>query len=57
MAKWLLEADTAAELAGVSVRHFRKLAEAAKLKVIKIGRHFFWLRAEVETLRRKRKAA
>lgn len=43
-----LDFPTAAEEAGMSIRHFRRSVEDDKIPVVQIGRKFFLLRAEFE---------
>jgi hypothetical protein len=39
--KPILEIATAAKMAGFSIRHFRRIIQADRVRVIRIGRKFF----------------
>ncbi len=41
--KMFLDIPNAAELAGFSVRHFRRIIEEERIRVVQIGRKFFIL--------------
>ena len=43
-----LDIPNAAELAGFSVRHFRRIIEDERMKIIQIGRKFFILGVDFE---------
>ena len=43
-----LDIPNAAELAGFSVRHFRRIIEEEHIRVVQIGRKFFILGADFE---------
>ena len=43
-----LDIPNAAELAGFSVRHFRRIIEDDRLRIVPIGRKFFILGADFE---------
>jgi hypothetical protein len=43
-----LDIPNAAELAGFSVRHFRRIIEDERMRIIQIGRKFFILGADFE---------
>ena len=43
-----LDIPNAAELAGFSVRHFRRIIEDERIRIIQIGRKFFILGADFE---------
>ena len=43
-----LDIPNAAELAGFSVRHFRRIIEDERMKIVPIGRKFFILGADFE---------
>ena len=55
--KMFLDIPTAAELAGFSIRHFRRIIEEERIRIVQIGRKFFILGADFErwqaTKRRK----
>jgi len=46
--KTFLDIPNAAELAGFSVRHFRRIIEDERMKIIQIGRKFFILGSDLE---------
>ena len=60
--KMFLDIPSAAKLAGLSVRHFRRIADEDKIPIIQISRKFFilgrdfstWLSAK-KTMRRRRR--
>jgi excisionase family DNA binding protein len=43
-----LDIPNAAELAGFSVRHFRRIIEDERMRIVQIGRKFFILGADFE---------
>jgi hypothetical protein len=43
-----LDIPNAAQLAGFSVRHFRRIIEDQQIKIVQIGRKFFILGADFE---------
>ena len=43
-----LDIPNAAELAGFSVRHFRRIIEDERIRIVQIGRKFFILGADFE---------
>ena len=43
-----LDIPNAAELAGFSTRHFRRIIEEERIRIIQIGRKFFILGADFE---------
>src|SRR5438094_9430041 len=43
-----LDIPNAAELAGFSVRHFRRIIEEEQIRIVQIGRKFFILGADFE---------
>ena len=46
--KTFLDIPNAAELAGFSVRHFRRIIEDERIRIVQIGRKFFILGADFE---------
>jgi hypothetical protein len=46
--KTFLDIPNAAELAGFSVRHFRRIIEEEQIRIVQIGRKFFILGADFE---------
>ena len=46
--KTFLDIPNAAELAGFSVRHFRRIIEEEGIRIVQIGRKFFILGADFE---------
>ena len=46
--KMFLDIPNAAEMAGFSVRHFRRIIEEERIRVVQIGRKFFILGADFE---------
>jgi excisionase family DNA binding protein len=46
--KTFLDIPNAAELAGFSVRHFRRIIEDERMRIIQIGRKFFILGSDFE---------
>ena len=51
-----LDIPNAAELAGFSVRHFRRIIEEERIRIIQIGRKFFILGADFERWQATKKA-
>ena len=43
-----LDIPNAAEIAGFSVRHFRRIIEDERIRIVQIGRKFFILGADFE---------
>jgi excisionase family DNA binding protein len=43
-----LDIPNAAELAGFSVRHFRRIIEDERIRIVQIGRKFFILGADFD---------
>ena len=43
-----LDIPNAAEMAGFSVRHFRRIIEEEQIRIVQIGRKFFILGADFE---------
>ncbi len=43
-----LDIPNAAELAGFSVRHFRRIIEDERIRIVQIGRKFFILNSDFE---------
>jgi hypothetical protein len=46
--KIFLDIPNAAQLAGFSVRHFRRIIEDEQIRIVQIGRKFFILGADFE---------
>ena len=46
--KTFLDIPNAAELAGFSVRHFRRIIEDERMRIVQIGRKFFILGTDFE---------
>ena len=46
--RMFLDIPNAAELAGFSVRHFRRIIEEERIRIVQIGRKFFILGADFE---------
>ena len=46
--KMFLDISTAAEMAGFSLRHFRRIIEEERIPVVQIGRKFFILGRDFE---------
>ena len=46
--KMFLDIPNAAQMAGFSVRHFRRIIEEERIRIIQIGRKFFILGADFE---------
>jgi excisionase family DNA binding protein len=51
-----LDIPNAAELAGFSVRHFRRIIEEEQIRIVQIGRKFFILGADFEKWQAAKKA-
>jgi hypothetical protein len=47
--KMFLDIPTAAELAGFSIRHFRRIIEEDRIPIVQIGRKFFILGRDFTT--------
>jgi len=50
-----LDIPNAAELAGFSVRHFRRIIEEERIRIVQIGRKFFILGADFERWQQAKK--
>lgn len=46
--KTFLDIPNAAQMAGFSVRHFRRIIEEERIRIVQIGRKFFILGADFE---------
>jgi hypothetical protein len=46
--RMFLDIPNAAELAGFSVRHFRRIIEEERIQIVQIGRKFFILGSDFE---------
>jgi hypothetical protein len=58
--KMFLDIPTAAELAGFSIRHFRRIIEEDRIPIVQIGRKFFILGRDFtnwETSKKVKRAA
>lgn len=53
--KMFLAISNAAELAGLSIRHFRRIIEKEKIKIVAIGQKFFILGSDFEKWQKNRK--
>ena len=51
-----LAIPNAAELAGFSVRHFRRIIEDERIRIVQIGRKFFILGADFERWQASKRA-
>jgi hypothetical protein len=51
-----LDIPNAAGLAGFSVRHFRRIIEDERIRIVQIGRKFFILGADFERWQESKKA-
>ena len=51
-----LDIPNAAELAGFSVRHFRRIIENERIRIVQIGRKFFILVADFERWQASKKS-
>ena len=49
--KMFLDIPTAAELAGFSIRHFRRIIEEDRIPIMQIGRKFFILASDFQQWR------
>jgi len=47
--KMFMDIPTAAELAGFSIRHFRRIIEEDRIPIVQIGRKFFILGRDFST--------
>ena len=54
--KTFLDIPNAAELAGFSVRHFRRIIEEEQIRIVQIGRKFFILGADFARWQESKKA-
>jgi len=54
--RMFLDIPNAAEIAGFSVRHFRRIIEDERIRVVQIGRKFFILGADFERWQASKKA-
>jgi hypothetical protein len=54
--KMFLDIPTAAELAGFSIRHFRRIIEEDSIPIVQIGRKFFILGRDFSTWESSKKA-
>jgi len=54
--KTFLDIPNAAELAGFSVRHFRRIIEDERMRIVQIGRKFFILGTDFERWQAAHKA-
>ena len=54
--KTFLDIPNAAEMAGFSVRHFRRIIEEERIRIVQIGRKFFILGADFERWQSAKKA-
>jgi len=53
--KMFLDIPNAAGLAGFSVRHFRRIIEEERIRIVQIGRKFFIMGADFERWQASRK--
>ena len=53
--KMFLDVPTAAEMAGFSIRHFRRIIEEDRIPIVQIGRKFFILGREFNNWESSRK--
>ncbi len=53
--KMFLDVPTAAEMAGFSIRHFRRIIEEDRIPIVQIGRKFFILGREFNSWESSRK--
>ena len=51
-----LDIPNAAQMAGFSVRHFRRIIEEERIRIVQIGRKFFILGADFERWQAGKKA-
>lgn len=54
--RMFLDIPNAAGLAGFSVRHFRRIIEEERFRIVQIGRKFFILGSEFERWQQTRRA-
>ena len=54
--KTFLDIPNAAELAGFSVRHFRRIIEDERIRIVQIGRKFFILGRDFSTWESSKKS-
>jgi hypothetical protein len=54
--KMFLDIPTAAEMAGFSLRHFRRIIEEDRIPIVQIGRKFFILGRDFTTWQSGKKA-
>lgn len=54
--KTFLDIPNAAQLAGFSVRHFRRIIEDERIRIVQIGRKFFILGADFERWQAEKRA-
>ena len=54
--KTFLDIPNAAGLAGFSVRHFRRIIEEERIRIVQIGRKFFILGADFERWQAEKKS-
>lgn len=54
--KMFLDIPTAAEMAGFSIRHFRRIIEEDRIPIVQIGRKFFILGRDFTTWESNKKA-
>ena len=54
--KMFLDIPTAAELAGFSIRHFRRIIEEDRIPIVQIGRKFFILGRDFTSWESSRKS-
>jgi hypothetical protein len=54
--KTFLDIPNAAELAGFSVRHFRRIIQEERIRIVQIGRKFFILGADFARWQATKKA-
>jgi hypothetical protein len=54
--KTFLDIPNAAQLAGFSVRHFRRIIEDEQIRIVQIGRKFFILGADFQRWQESKKA-
>ena len=53
--RMFLDIPNAAELAGFSVRHFRRIIEEERIRIVQIGRKFFILGADFDRWQNSKK--
>jgi excisionase family DNA binding protein len=54
--RMFLDIPNAAELAGFSVRHFRRIIEDERIRIVQIGRKFFILGSDFERWQASKKS-